>query len=99
MANTLSSCGIVEGETYTSEKLAELVPAYPDGRRPRPRAVVRRLAPMLQLVERGPNGSLSRGATYRIVVPPPVPDEDPSEKLATDDDWLMQAVEKMTTPK
>lgn len=73
------------------EELTQIVPDYPDGRRPRPRTVARRLAPVLTLIERGPNGSLGRGATYRIVPGRSVgPDDIPS-----DDEWLLQAADRV----
>lgn len=68
-----------------------MVPDYPDGRRPRPRTVARRLSPILTLVSRGPNGSLGRGATYRVVPSREVgPDDIPS-----DDEWLTAAAAKV----
>jgi hypothetical protein len=79
----------------TIEELTERLPCYPDGRRPRPRAAARRLVHILELVCRGPNGSLGHGATYRIVRPPePVP-----EHTLIDDDWIQQSVERMLGKK
>jgi hypothetical protein len=81
-----------------------MVSAYPDGRRVRPRTVSRRLAPILELIERGPNGSRGRGATYRIR---PLPTQgEPSERTDVPDDvigsdhqWLLEQVERMTGGK
>lgn len=92
------------GRTLTIEELAQTVPSYPDGRRPRTRAVARRLRPILELVERGPNGSLSRGATYRIRAPQPraeaVPiTETPDDELKPNVDWLEEQVRRMTGGK
>ena len=88
------------GRVMSIEDIAALVPSYPDGRRPRPRAASRRLRPILELVERGPNGSLGRGATYRIVAPGPMApvgraDVDDDE-ITPADDWLCDAVGRMT---
>lgn len=90
--STLSSRADLVDTLVTGEKLAELIQELPqsNGRKVRPMAAVRRLAPMLELVERGPNGSRSRGATYRIVTPPP------REALEMgSDDWLKAAIDKM----
>ncbi|MBV9125677.1 MAG: hypothetical protein JO112_20195 [Planctomycetes bacterium] len=69
-----------------------MVPRYPDGRMPRPRTVVRRLAPVLELVSRGPNGSLGRGSTWRVV---PNRDVGPDD-IPTDEEWLLQSAERMS---
>lgn len=76
----------------TSEELADLMPDYYNGRRPRPATTVRRLRPCLELVERGPNGSLTRGARYRIIgsVLPDVPDVEPIDGF--DGSWLLDAI-------
>lgn len=75
----------------TGEELAALMPEYRPGRRPRPAATVRRLAPCLELVERGPNKSLTRGARYLVVRsnidPPPPPVEGD-----TDEAWIDEAL-------
>lgn len=77
-----------------------MVPCYPGGRRPRQRTVARRLHRILELVERGPNGSLGRGATYRIVGnmrAAPVGRQDVAdETVRPADEWLLDAVERMT---
>jgi hypothetical protein len=85
------------------EELTQMVPTYPDGRRARPRAVVRRLRSILEVVQRGPNGSLSRGSVFRILPPqqeqaciPPPEDED---TVQTDQDWLLSSIERMTGGK
>jgi len=83
------------------EEVLVHVPCYPDGRRPRARAAARRLRPILELVERGPNGSLGRGATYRITAAaPPHPDgvrtDIEDQGIAPADDWLADAVRRMT---
>lgn len=100
VAALLASREDLRGRTLAIEEIAALVPPYPDGRRVRPRAAARRLRPILELVERGPNGSLGRGATYRIVPPvarPPVGRDDiEDEGIAPADDWLNDAVKRMT---
>jgi hypothetical protein len=90
----MSSRPDLAGQAFTIEQITERLPAYPDGRRPRARAAARRLRPILELVERGPNGSLGRGATYRIV---PVTAPQPSEEAVSADlDWLEEAAARMT---
>lgn len=86
------------------EELSAEVPAYPGGRRARPRTVARRLRRILELVERGPNGSLGRGATYRVVgslrATAAVGRQDVAdETVVPADDWLLAAVERMTKGK
>lgn len=99
MVELLSRPGMF-GSVLSIEEIAALVPSYPDGGRPRARAVARRLRPILELVDRGPNGSLGRGATYRIVSnvrARPVGEASVSEDvLAPDMDWLMKSVKRMT---
>jgi hypothetical protein len=101
------------GRTLTIEELTQTLPSYEDGRRPRPRAAARRLLARgaVELVLRGPNDSLGRGATYRVVEPivqaaavSPPPDwrpttDAPDDELRPDMDWLEAAVERMTKPK
>lgn len=93
------------GKVVSTEELVQIIPAYPDGRRPRARAAVRRLRRILELVERGPNGSLSRGAKYRIVpliqTPSVMDSIDPEldTVVELDLDWLEQSIERMTTSK
>lgn len=83
------------GSQLTIEAITEMVPCYPDGRQVRPRAVARRLAGILELVSRGPNGSLGRGAVYRIIRPRvPTP-----EHALVDDEWLRLSVERMLGKK
>lgn len=81
--------------TLSIEELTEGLPCYPDGRRPRPRAAARRLRHVLQLVERGPNGSLGRGARYTVLPPP----REAPEHLLIDDDWLLQSVARIVGKK
>lgn len=88
--------GPLVGMTISIEELTEGLPCYPDGRRPRPRAAARRLRSVLQLVERGPNGSLGKGAKYRIVT---APDDKPPEHQLIDDEWLRQSVERIVGKK
>ena len=93
MLSELSSREDLVDTLVTCEGLVALIEGSPlsDGRRVRTMNVVRRLAPMLELVERGPNRSLSRGATYRIVRPP-----SPPETLEIGGDgWLETAIDKM----
>lgn len=94
--------GDLTGRTVSIEELVALVPSYPDGRRPRARAAARRLRSILELVERGPNGSLGRGAKYRIAASvPPRPaagrEDIEDETIASADDWLADAVRRMTS--
>ncbi len=99
MIDVTLSPGMV-GRTISIEELTQIIPSYPDGRRPRPRTVARRLRSMMTLVERGPNGSRGRGATYRIDGRPIEKPVDASDDLITfDDEWLNQSVEKMTKRK
>lgn len=76
-----------------------MIPDYPDGRRPRQRTVARRMLELgaIQLLERGPNGSLGKGATYRILPEqPPAPAAGP---VVENEDYLAKAVERMTRTK
>jgi hypothetical protein len=82
------------------EVLTTSVRAYPDGRRPKARTVARRLLQYgaIELVERGPNGSLSKGAAYKILPErPPAP--APDSEMIQNSDYLEQAVERMTKGK
>lgn len=90
----------LEGNTYHIEALALLVPLYPDGRRPRERTVARRLLELnaIELVERGPNGSLGKGAKYKILPERSLPPAAESEMIENSD-YLEQAVERMTKGK
>ena len=87
------------GETYSISDLTEMMPCYPDGRKARPRTVSRRLLELgaIELVERGPNGSLSRGATYKILPERPSPPAGDVEPLPDNAEFLEDAVERMTT--
>ena len=100
IASEITGPGGLVGRTLTIEELTQLIPSYPDGRRPRPRAVARRLGRVLRLVERGPNGSRGRGARYQVVPPPPPIDagraDVPPDEVATDHDYIAAAVERMT---
>lgn len=77
-----------------------MIPSYEDGRRPRPRAVARRMASILELVSRGPNGSRGRGATYRIKAPASIEsigrDDVNDVAIGSDEKWLLEQVERMT---
>lgn len=98
--SNLSSYGIKVGEIYTIEEITAMVPSYPDGRRPRSKATSRRLKPVLELVERGPNGALGRGAKYRVVeVIHPPKFENGDEPIQSNEDWLNDAVSRMTRNK
>lgn len=103
VASEITSRPGMVGRTMTIEELTGEVPCYPDGRAPRPRTVARRLWRILELVERGSNGSLGRGATYRIVGSlraMAVGRQDVADETVTpDNDWLMAAVERMTKGK
>ena len=91
------------GRTLTIEEITQIVPSYPDGRRPRPMTAARRLGRILELVSRGPNGSRSRGATYRILaIPDPTPlmREDVEDiAIRSDRGWLLEQVKRMTKAK
>lgn len=101
VASALSSRGDLVGRTMSIEDILAEVPSYPDGRRPRTRTAARRLRSVLELVERGPNGSLGRGAVYRIVSSAPLPragrDDIEDEGIAPATDWLADAVRRMTS--
>ncbi len=84
------------GTTVSIEDLTRALPCYPDGRRPRPRAAARRLAPILELVSRGPNGSLGKGASYRIVEPDV---DDIVEHGWIDEEWIAEGIERMMGQK
>lgn len=100
VASEITRPGGLVGRTLSIEELTELIPSYPDGRRPRPRAVARRLGRVLRLVERGPNGSRGRGAIYQVVAPPPPPDagrdDVEADEVPTDLEYLEQVIRKMT---
>lgn len=97
VASEITSPDRLGGRTLTIEELTGLIPSYPDGRRARPRTVARRLRSVLELVERGPNGSLGRGATYRVLTPTVAPSSIQSDSVVqADDEWLAKSVEKMT---
>ena len=89
--------GAKVGEVYGISELTEMMPCYPTGNHARPHTVARRLLELnaIELVERGPNGSLSRGARYRILPERAIlpPAEDPVMDNA---DFLEKAVERMT---
>jgi len=89
----------LRGRILPIEDLVTMLPDYPDGRRPRARAAARRLRRVLELVERGPNGSLGRGASYRLRPPPERPLRVPDtsdEAIEPATDWLEDAVRRMT---
>lgn len=93
MSEVTARPGMV-GRVLSIEDLTQMIPSYPDGRRPRSRTVARRMSPVLELVERGPNGSRGKGATYRIL--PSRAEVTDGEPIAKDDEWLLAAVERMT---
>ena len=105
MASRISSDPSMVGRTMTIEELTSDIASYPDGRRVRSRTVSRRLSHILELVERGPNGSRGRGATYRIlpspggVIPPPERGDVTDVVIGSDKDWLLAQVERMTKGK
>lgn len=100
MSELMSRDGMV-GRTLSIEELTESIPCYPGGGRPRGRTVARRLHRVLELMERGPNGSLGRGATYRIVghirALPAGRQDVRDETVEPADAWLLDAVKRMTT--
>ena len=93
MTSALTSMPGLMGKVVSVDELVALIVGLPGADPPRVRnhTVVRRLRPILELVERGPNGSLSRGASYRIVQPPPPP--EPDEFL--NERWLIDAADRM----
>lgn len=84
----------------TIEQLSACIQSYPDGRRPKPRTVARRLLEYgaIELVERGPNGSLGNGAKYKILPERSLPPAMDSEMIENSD-YLEKAVERMTKGK
>lgn len=99
VASELGLYGILVGSTYSVEELAQMLPPYPNGARPKARTAMRRLtdAGALELVERGPNGSLGRGARYRIL--PERPPTPAGEPVIDNAGYLEDAVERMTKGK
>jgi hypothetical protein len=87
------------GSVLPIEEIAQKVPAYPDGRRPVPRTVARRLLEYgaIELVERGPNGAKGRGAKYKVLSRPSI--AHPIESIVENSDYLREAVERMTGEK
>lgn len=94
--------------TWTIEELVALDEVvYPDGRRPRGRTLPRRLVRILELVSRGPNRSLGKGAVYRVKpMPAPrsldrtdLPTLDVTAEMDLDEPlrqmWLEQQIKKM----
>lgn len=96
----MGSFGVVVGSTFTIEEITQMWPSYPDGRRPRPRTVARRLLELnaIELVERGPNGSLGKGAKYKVLPERSLP-PDAGEPMLDNEDFLRDAVERMTREK
>lgn len=95
--------GGMVGRTLSIEELAEALPRYPSGGRVRPRAAAKRLRPILELVSRGPNGSLGRGAVYTIKPqgePSPqsqlIRTDTPDEEVPVDANWLELSIKRMT---
>jgi hypothetical protein len=99
MASTVSKQGERVGTTWTIEEITQMIPDYPDGRRPRPRTVSRRLLELgtIELIERGPNGSLGKCAKYRIL--PELPPAPAAGPVVENEDYLAKAVERMTKTK
>ena len=103
MSELLLVPGLV-GQTLTIEELTQMVPPYPDGKRPRSRTVARRLASILELVSKGPNGSRGHGATYRVTAPPSIGGSIGRQDvvdvvIGSDAKWLLEQVERMTKGK
>lgn len=94
------ACPIGGSKAYTIDEITQMIPDYPDGRRPKPRTVARRLLEYgaIELVERGPNGSLGKGAKYKILPERSLPPAAGSEMIENSD-YLEQAVERMTRGK
>jgi hypothetical protein len=89
------------GRPLTIEEITQTLPRYPDGRRIRPRTAARRLLEYgaIELVERGPNGSLGRGAKYKILPERPSPPAGDVEPMPDNAEFLEDAVERMTRGK
>lgn len=88
--------GLLPDMILTIESITQMIPAYPDGRKPRPRTVARRLTELqaIELVERGPNGSRGKEAKYKILSAPTLPTAE--EPFIDNNDFLEQAVQRMT---
>lgn len=82
------------GKIVSIEELTAMIPDYPDGRRPRPRAVARRLKPYIDVISRGPRGSLGKKSTFIIRSFPNEPIRE--DAIRQDDEWLLESVMKMT---
>ena len=103
MSEIISKDGMV-GKIISIEELSQMISRYPTGGAVRPRTVARRLRQILELVERGPNGSLGKGATYKIVnLPAPLESiarsDTIDDEIKCDNDWLEQSIERMTRKK
>ncbi len=96
----MAEFGLAVGNTYTVDELMQRLPCYPDGRPVRPRSAMRRLRELgvLVLVEAGPNGSLSLGASYAVCPPPVVPGvgraDVPDDELSVQWDWLKERIDR-----
>jgi hypothetical protein len=101
LGSRLGHYGLLVGTIYTIEEIAQMIPPYPDGRRPRPRTVARRLNELqaLELVSRGPNGSLGREARYKILPERPQAPAEDVEPMLDNAEFLANAVERMTREK
>lgn len=101
LSSRLGQYGILVGTIYTIEEITQMIPSYPDGRRPRPRTVARRLNELqaLELVSRGPNGSLGREARYKILPERPQSPVEDVEPMLDNAEFLANAVERMTSEK
>jgi hypothetical protein len=103
--SVITSDPTMVGKVVTIEELSQMdVVKYEGGASPRGRTVARRLKPILELLERGPNGSLGIGAIYRIKsrevaeISSGRSDIDDNE-ISVASDWLQESIERMTKGK
>lgn len=102
VASEMTSRPGLVGTTLSIEALTQMTPDYPNGTRPRPKTVARRLRRILHLVERGPNGARGTGALYLVVGLPVAPEVNPAletEVLQPDLTWLSDAAARMMTKR
>lgn len=93
----LSISELHHGKELTIEQIYELVPNYPNGFRPKIRTASRRLKKILELLERGPNGSRSVQAVYKIL--PMRKQIVAEEPIMHDEEWIKSAINAMIAKK
>ena len=94
------------GKVFTIEELSQMnILRYKDGAYPRGKTIARRLKPILELISRGPNGSLGKGAIYKIkgaiIVKEDIQirGDIKNVEIAVADEWLKESIERMTKGK